>query len=100
MKDMGQYVIDTFTGAAPAGFIEVLKKQREKGLAKYGQTCNSEDDYDWGAEALQELADGLVYLACAMDVAQDEEAIRRFGHATMKICEAVGALYSHQEEFK
>jgi hypothetical protein len=64
------------------------------------QNAESEDAYDWGAEALQELADGLTYLACAMDVAQDEEAIRRFGHATMKICEAVGALYSHQEEFK
>ena len=34
MKDMGQYVIDTFTGAAPAGFIEVLKKQREKMVKK------------------------------------------------------------------
>lgn len=44
---------------------EVLDQQDKKGMETYGQTLADCDDkaYDWQNMALQELADGMQYLA-------------------------------------
>lgn len=43
----------------------VLDKQNEKGMATYGQTLDDcpDDSYDWKMMAIEELADGIQYLA-------------------------------------
>ena len=43
----------------------VLDKQNAKGMATYGQTLDDcpDDDYDWNVMAIEELADGMQYLA-------------------------------------
>ena len=43
----------------------VLDKQNEKGMATYGQTLDDcpDEAYDWKMMAIEELADGIQYLA-------------------------------------
>ena len=43
----------------------VLDKQNEKGMATYGQTLDDcpDEAYDWKMMAIEELVDGIQYLA-------------------------------------
>lgn len=43
----------------------VLDKQNEKGMATYGQTLDDcpDESYDWNVMAIEELVDGIQYLA-------------------------------------
>lgn len=43
----------------------VLDKQNEKGMATYGQTLDDcpDDAYEWNVMALEEMADGMQYMA-------------------------------------
>ena len=43
----------------------VLDKQNAKGMATYGQTLDDcpDESYDWKMMAIEELADGIQYLA-------------------------------------
>ena len=43
----------------------VLDKQNAKGMATYGQTLDDcpDESYDWNVMAIEELVDGMQYLA-------------------------------------
>ena len=43
----------------------VLDKQNEKGMETYGQTLDDcpDESYDWNVMAIEELVDGIQYLA-------------------------------------
>lgn len=52
-----------FTAQVIESLREVMIKQDEKGLEKYGKPLNPEDEnYDWLEMTIEELADALKYL--------------------------------------
>ena len=46
--------------------IELIKERLEKGQKEYGGDLDPEDGRDWTLEALEEILDGMVYLAASI----------------------------------
>lgn len=43
--------------------MELIKSRLEKGHKIYGQGVRTDDAYDWHVMALEEVLDGMVYIA-------------------------------------
>lgn len=46
--------------------IELIKERLDKGQKEYGGDLDPEDGRDWTLEALEEILDGMVYLAASI----------------------------------
>ena len=46
--------------------IELIKERLEKGQKEYGGDLDPEDGRDWEVETLEEILDGMIYLAAAL----------------------------------
>jgi len=61
--------------------LDELQKRLDKGRREYGHGVRIHDPYDWREMALEEVLDGMVYIAAAL-LRQREEERNAAGCAT------------------
>jgi hypothetical protein len=100
VNDVAQYLIEN--GTFPPEVNELIKKQRDKGIAKYGRPLDpTMPGYDWTVETLEELTDALVYCVAAMLV--DTPNGPYYGRVLQSIADATSVLFvlkSQREQSK
>lgn len=95
VKDVALYLLEN--GGFPPEVNELLKKQRDKGLAKYGVALDpTMPGYDWIDQAQEENTDALNYITAALMTDFDNAAY--YNRALQSVADTMSILFFVKRE--
>ena len=90
VKDVALYLLEN--GGFPPEVNELITKQRDKGLAKYGTALDPTlPGYDWIDQAQEENTDALNYITAAL--LTDTENAVYYGKALQSVADTMSILF-------